>query len=217
MRFDAGDLRRLLQQGEGSALEFKLGLPTPRKVARTLAAFANGRGGTLLIGVDDNRRPRGVTDAEAVARELAEVAEGWVDPPLGPRVVRVELDGLAIVAAIVGRSDALPHAVRRQDGTVEVPIRLGSSTRAASGEALRRLRRGPSKQGGPSELERAILAWVARQPDPGARGTPTATVAAFARAHNVGRARARRAFWKLEHAGRLVATGEGARRAYSLP
>jgi len=44
-----------------------------------------------------------------------------------------------------------------------------------------------------------------------------ASAEAFARAGNVGRARARRAFVKLERQGRLVGHGAGARRAYALP
>ena len=43
------------------------------------------------------------------------------------------------------------------------------------------------------------------------------TIQAFARAHNVGLQRARRAFVALERNGRLVAHGFGARRVYQAP
>jgi hypothetical protein len=42
-------------------------------------------------------------------------------------------------------------------------------------------------------------------------------VVGFARAHNVGLQRARRAFTRLELVGRLVGHGAGARRVYGLP
>lgn len=56
-------LAESLAQAEGKALEFKRDLSSPEKVMRTVVAFANGAGGTLLLGVEDgSRRVRGVAD-----------------------------------------------------------------------------------------------------------------------------------------------------------
>ena len=49
-----GDLKNLIKTGEGSFLEFKRKIASPEKIAREIAAFANTKGGTILIGVDDN-------------------------------------------------------------------------------------------------------------------------------------------------------------------
>lgn len=49
-----GDLRNLIQTGEGTHLEFKRTIPNAKKIAREIAAFANSSGGTILVGVDDN-------------------------------------------------------------------------------------------------------------------------------------------------------------------
>ena len=62
-----------------------------------------------------------------------------------------------------------------------------------------------------------VLAWIEDQGDAGTTDQGRATVQAFARARNVGVARARRAFVKLERAGRLVGHGSGARRFYARP
>ncbi|MTI88474.1 MAG: ATP-binding protein [Balneolaceae bacterium] len=48
------DLKNLIQTGESGFLEFKNRVASPEKIAREMAAFANTKGGTLLIGVDDN-------------------------------------------------------------------------------------------------------------------------------------------------------------------
>ena len=48
------DLRNLIKTGEGLFLEFKRTIPSPEKIARELCAFANTKGGTLLIGIDDD-------------------------------------------------------------------------------------------------------------------------------------------------------------------
>ena len=54
------DLRNLIQTGEGKYLEFKKTTPSPNKIAREIAAFANTKGGTILIGVDDYKNITGI-------------------------------------------------------------------------------------------------------------------------------------------------------------
>ncbi len=54
------DLRNLIQTGEGKYLEFKKTVPSPEKIAREIAAFANTKGGTILIGVDDHKNITGI-------------------------------------------------------------------------------------------------------------------------------------------------------------
>src|SRR5688500_12609385 len=48
------ELRKLVAQGEGSYLEFKRKAAYPDKIVRELIAFANTRGGVLLLGVGDD-------------------------------------------------------------------------------------------------------------------------------------------------------------------
>lgn len=54
------DLRNLIQTGEGKYLEFKKTTPSEEKIAREIGAFANTKGGTILIGVDDHKNITGV-------------------------------------------------------------------------------------------------------------------------------------------------------------
>ena len=53
-------LRKLVSQGEGQHIEFKRKASYPYKIVRELIAFANSEGGTLLIGVDDDKSIPGV-------------------------------------------------------------------------------------------------------------------------------------------------------------
>jgi predicted HTH transcriptional regulator len=59
-----GYIRKLIAQGENQQLDFKFGINDSRKIARTLAAFANTDGGRLLIGVKDNGSIAGVRSEE---------------------------------------------------------------------------------------------------------------------------------------------------------
>lgn len=64
MEYVDDDLHRLIIQGEGETLDFKFRIDDQRKIARTLVAFANTKGGTLLIGVKDNGKITGVNPEE---------------------------------------------------------------------------------------------------------------------------------------------------------
>jgi hypothetical protein len=219
MDVDAEDVQRLAAGGEGARVEFKRGLPRAPKVARTLAAFANTRGGHFMVGVDDRGRLIGAPRPDRTAVELAEIGRTLVEPPIdvATRVVRV--GDVRVVVGWVRASDRRPHSVERAPGERETPVRVGSSTRAAAGATLRSLSEGrrPGGRSGLDAFERAVLAWVERQGDSGTSGQGRCTPRAFAKARNVGVARARRAFVKLERSGHLLAHGEGAGRTYGLP
>ena len=49
------DLLSLLKRPEGKTLEFKRDLSSPQSALRTVVAFANTAGGTLLLGVEQRR------------------------------------------------------------------------------------------------------------------------------------------------------------------
>jgi predicted HTH transcriptional regulator len=53
-------LKKLVRQGEGFNLEFKLKAKYPEKIVREAVAFANTEGGILLIGVDDDKTIKGL-------------------------------------------------------------------------------------------------------------------------------------------------------------
>jgi len=205
MNLSEADVRSICAEGEGRQVEFKRGLPGPVKTARSLCAFANTRGGMLLVGITDRGEVWGVENARAVVRALRDYARHRVRPPLRVEVVSVEVGVERVVCCSVPLSPERPHVLVHEDGKEELVVRAGSSNRRATGATLEALRR-PRSSKSPSPLERSVLAWV--------DGRSDATVARFAKAHNVGLQRARRAFVELERSGRLVAHGFGARRVY---
>ena len=96
------DLDRRIRLGEDSELELKRVLlsgarvtdPTRSDLADELAAFANGRGGTLVLGVDDKTR-----DLLGLPIEHLDAVEGWVreicndsvKPSIDARIRKFEL------------------------------------------------------------------------------------------------------------------------------
>lgn len=212
------DIRALVAQREGRKVEFKSGLPRDEKTARSLAAFANTRGGILLVGVGDRGEFLGAPHPADTSAHLHEIAQYQLDPPLVVRCGIVSVDAKPIVWCSVPLSPRRPHAVLHADGTREIVARVGSSNRVATGatlSALESARRGSAS--GLDPLQRSVLAWVAERGRVASRPGGDATVAGFAKARNVGIQRARRAFTQLEIAGLLVAHGLGAKRTYAVP
>lgn len=214
MQIEPAELARTIAEGEGKRLEFKRGLPGDAKVARTLCAFANTRGGLLLIGVGDRGERVGAPRPRATLETLRRIARERVEPALEVAAGCVVLDRKTVVWCSVPVSPARPHAVVHDDGEREVVVRVGASNRRATGPTLRAIEAGRSSPARLDPLQRKVLLWVERLVR--ARDGE-ATVAAFARAHNVGLQRARRAFTQLELAGRLVGHGAEGRRVYGVP
>jgi hypothetical protein len=210
MDFDGDAVLEIAARGEGREVEFKRGLPAPAKTARSLVAFANTRGGVLLIGLDDRGRVYGVPEPRAVAAALRACAAERADPPIRVHVQAVRIGERHVVACSVPLSPARPHALVQDGGKRELVVRVGSSNRVASGATLAALQR-PHRRPPANALERRVLAWMLQRP----KGQP-GSAARFAKENNVGLQRARRAFVELERAGRLVAHGLGARREYEL-
>ena len=53
-------IQKLIKQGEHQTLEFKFRIDDSRKIARTLSAFSNTQGGTILVGIKDNGAIAGI-------------------------------------------------------------------------------------------------------------------------------------------------------------
>lgn len=47
-------LKKRISEGESQILDFKFALNDSRKIARSMSAFSNTDGGSLLLGVKDN-------------------------------------------------------------------------------------------------------------------------------------------------------------------
>lgn len=216
MKLTAADVRRSAEDGEGARLEFKRVLPRDERAARTLCAFANTRGGLLLVGVTDGGRVHGVHRPDEVTGKLARIGAECLVPPVPLDTQVVEVGGPKVVACSVPRSRAAPHAVLLARGDREILVRVGSTNRVADGATLEALRLGARSRGA-NGIEAEILAWVRGERRVPTRPAGAATVERFAKTHNVGLARARRAFVRLERGGVLVAHGTGRARVYTAP
>jgi hypothetical protein len=101
----------LIQQGETARLEFKRQLSSAQRIARTLAAFANTSGGTLLIGVSDDRKIVGVPSEFREVSKIEEATERFVEPALTVSYETLAPDGRKVIIVTVQESNEKPHYV----------------------------------------------------------------------------------------------------------
>ncbi len=212
MALNVEELRAAILAGEGREVEFKRGLPNDQKIARSLCAFANTRGGLLFIGVTDSGELEGAPQPEATAKKLALVAAQWIEPAIAPRIEVIAIDGVRLVAVHVAASRSRPHAVLRRGEEPEVVVRSGSSNRSASRSTLAALRNARKSRSTLDSFERNVLEFVDDRQSSDPNGG--VAVAEFARARNVGAQRTKRAFARLEREGFLIGVGIGAGRRY---
>jgi predicted HTH transcriptional regulator len=141
-------LEALVAGGEGPAVEFKREIPVLRearwRVARTISAFANADGGTILFGIDDDGTPAPLSAADAAPTALDSVAN-WVRDIVAPLpdftvTMHAAPGGLgSIVALIIGPGVSPPYGV--DPANPRYYIRRGATTFPASADQVRALAR----------------------------------------------------------------------------
>jgi len=101
-------ITELIAQGEHQQLDFKFEVSDSKKIARTLSAFANTDGGTLLIGVKDNGHIAGVrSDEEYYMIEAA--SEMYCRPKVPFEAKEWNIDGKFVLEVKVQSSSIKPH------------------------------------------------------------------------------------------------------------
>lgn len=86
------DLSILLQEGEGSMLEYKETISSG--LARELVAFANTAGGKNLLGVRDDGSVRGIKDTNDIRARIQDIARNC-DPPV--KILITHIDTVTII------------------------------------------------------------------------------------------------------------------------
>lgn len=121
---------RMLALGENETQDFKYTVNDPRKIARSVSAFANNSGGHLLIGVTDNGQPRGVrTEEDIYVVEAA--ATMYCDPPCTPSFTAYRVEGGMVIKADIAAATRRPVSVLEADGTRRAYYRVADENIAA--------------------------------------------------------------------------------------
>jgi len=136
------DLVEILKRPEGKTLEFKRDLSSPDGALKTIVAFANTAGGTLLVGVEDrSRHVRGVSDPLDLEERLANLISDRISPRIVPEIELLPWRRTQVLALQVHPSPSRPHRLTREGPAGGVYVRVGSTNRRADAELIDELRR----------------------------------------------------------------------------
>lgn len=154
----ASSARELIDRGESRTVEFKSsarwnlhrGDKDPvieREILRTVAGFMNAEGGTLLIGVSDDRQPLGLDNDYKVTRkgnrDPRDSFENWLTDLLDTSIGRPALANVTVSFEDVDGHDVCrvevkparqPAYVRRDKQTMDFHVRFNNGTRLLTAE-----------------------------------------------------------------------------------
>lgn len=136
------NLTDLLSRPEGKTLEFKQDLSSPEGFLRSVVAFANTAGGTILIGVEDGSRAVcGISKALSLEERAASLITDSVSPRLLPDLELLNYRDAQVLAIQIYPSAMRPHFLQRIGPEAGTFVRVGSTNRRADADLVAEMRR----------------------------------------------------------------------------
>jgi hypothetical protein len=131
-KINLSEILKIIGQGEGELVEFKDSriLADPFKLARSMSALSNQKGGFILIGVKDDGTIEGLKFQKEHEERIMNIASEKCSPPVRPRFESVSIPekGDVYVIQISKRENEPYHGVKTRDGLVYF-TRVGSTIR----------------------------------------------------------------------------------------
>ena len=103
---NTNDLKQLIVDGESVTLEFKSSFD--REVIETLTAFANARGGSVLIGVTDSGEVRGIDLGKESLQDWLNRIKLNTTPSLFPDLEEISSEGITVVRISISEHPIKP-------------------------------------------------------------------------------------------------------------
>ncbi len=155
-------LRKLIAEGENQQLDFKYCISDSRKIARTLASFANSDGGRLLIGVRDNGSIAGIKSDEEIYM-VDTAAHLFCRPEIHYKIIQHTIGIKVILEVVVEKGDKRPYQSKDEDGRWYAYFRHGDQNLIANKILLQVWRKEKRKAGVIvkfSKVERSLLEYL---------------------------------------------------------
>ncbi len=124
-------IQDLIEQGEHEHQDFKYQITDARKIARSIAAFANNSGGHLLIGVKDNGNISGVRSEEEIYM-IETAAQMYCRPEQKVSFKVFNINGKSVVKADIPEAMEKPVEAPDDNGNWNVYYRVADENVLAS-------------------------------------------------------------------------------------
>jgi len=143
-------IESILYKKESATLEFKATY-NKEQVGMVICSFLNGKGGRVVIGLDENQQIKGVTKADEKADEIARFLEKEIVPEPAVSVDVQSFKGKKLILINVWQGTNQPYILKGG-----VYFRKGSSTVQASSTQLAKLIHGNQERNKRWEAKSAI-------------------------------------------------------------
>lgn len=136
---NSAELKELIGKGETSSVQFKSNVNNEHSIAQEMVAFANSKGGIILIGVDDKTwQITGLTDDDLrrLTNLLVNAANEHVKSPIFIETETIEIEEKKVVLVKISEGIAKPY--KDKDGLIF--LKNGANKRkVTSNEEMTRL------------------------------------------------------------------------------
>lgn len=125
---------------ECTAYDFKVMLEEkkPKSWLKSVSAFANGSGGSLFFGIDNNGIVKGLDDVQHVCETISSRIRDYMDPLPEVEMIPHETNGLHILQLKVSSGHYTPYYYVG-DGQLMAFVRVGDESLPATAEQMVRL------------------------------------------------------------------------------
>jgi predicted HTH transcriptional regulator len=158
-------IKRLILEGENVSVDFKKTISSAEKIAKTLVAFANNKGGKLLIGVADDGTIKGVKDEEEEKYMITKAAHQFCKPAIEPKFEEIYVDDKLVLVVDIPKSDTKPHYALDEHHKWWVYYRAKDKSLLASKIMVEVIKQGNKETGqfiAYAENEKKLLAYLAQ-------------------------------------------------------
>ena len=127
-------------QVESTNIDYKekLEIEHPKSWLKTVSAFANTKGGILLYGVDDNRKPVGLSNIKITSSKISDLINSKITPTPRYELNPFKEEGKDFLEVNIGDGPATPYYYH-SDGRKTAYIRAGDQSIEAPEHVLQNL------------------------------------------------------------------------------
>lgn len=99
----------------------------PKSWLKTVSAFANGAGGTIIFGVSDDKKVSGIENPQETIEKITDLIDKYIIPKIVYKITPVEEDGKTILKLVISPGSSTPYYYH-SEGTRMAFVRSGSSS-----------------------------------------------------------------------------------------
>lgn len=134
-------MKELLSKQESKTLEFKreFNNSNKEKILQTIIAFANGSGGNIVFGIDDDRKIIGVANPFELEEKLSNITFDSIKPTIRIDPVFITEQNKTLVIIKVPMGIETPYFLKSKGMEKGTYLRVGSTTRLSSNEMIKSL------------------------------------------------------------------------------